>query len=89
MVGSAIIPIATTVAPTMPVEAASSAPTKTTDMPKTTAQLPEQPAHRVEQFLGDAAFLQHRAHQHEQRNGDQHLIGHQAERYAARSPPSA
>jgi hypothetical protein len=31
------------------------------------AQLAEQPAHGVEQFLGDAALFQHRAHQHEER----------------------
>ena len=34
MAGSEINPIATTVAPTMPVVAASKAPTKTTEMPK-------------------------------------------------------
>ena len=34
MAGRAIMPMATTVAPTMPVEAAKSAPTKMTEMPR-------------------------------------------------------
>jgi hypothetical protein len=43
----------TTVAPTTPVEAASSAPTMMTEMPEAAAHVAEQLAHRRQQLLGD------------------------------------
>jgi hypothetical protein len=65
----------------MPVEAASSMPTKVTDSPSPPRTRAEQPPHGLQQFAGDARALQHHAHEDEQRHRDQHLVGlvHQAE----------
>src|SRR3546814_10232729 len=46
---------------------------------ETAAQAAEQPAHGLQQLLGDAAVLQHHAHEDEQRNGDQDVVGDDAE----------
>ncbi len=43
------------------------------------AQAAEEPAHRLEQILRDAAALEHDAHQHEEGDGDQHAVGQHAE----------
>ena len=69
----------TTVAPTMPVEAASSAPTITTEIAEPAAQRAEQLAHGREQRLGDPRALEHHAHEDEQRHRHQRLVGHGAE----------
>ena len=42
------------------------------------AQLAKQTAHGVQQFFGNAAFLQNRPHKDKQGNGDQHVVGQQA-----------
>jgi hypothetical protein len=70
--------MATTVAPTMPVEAASSAHDHHGNA-EPAAHPSEQPAHGLEQVLGDAALFQHHAHQHKKRDGDQHIVGEQSE----------
>jgi hypothetical protein len=41
---------------------------------ETTTPRAEQPAHALEQVLGDARLLQHHAHEHEQRNRQQHRV---------------
>ena len=79
MVGSTISPIATVVAPTMPLAAASSTPTISDRDAKPAAQRTEQPGHGLEQFLGDLRTLQHHAHEDEQRDRQQHLVGHHPE----------
>ena len=71
--GSEIRPIATTVAPRMPVVAASSAPTKDDRDAQTARNRPEQLRHGQQQILGDLRPLQHDAHEHEQRNRDQRV----------------
>ena len=43
------------------------------------AQAAEQPAHALEQLLGDLRLLQHHAHEDEHRDGEQHIVGHNAE----------
>ena len=43
------------------------------------AQAAEQPAHALEQLLGDARLLEHHAHEDEHRDGQKHLVGHDAE----------
>ena len=43
------------------------------------AQRTEQPAHGLEQFLGDARALEHDAHEDEHRDRQQCLVGHHAE----------
>ena len=78
MVGSVISPMVTVVAPTTPLAAASSVPTIDDRNAKPAAQRAEQPAHGLEQFLGDARALQHHAHEDEHRDGEQHLVGHHA-----------
>ena len=78
MVGCAISPMAITVAPTMPVEAANSAPTRITETPSAPEPAAEL-THGLEKRLRDAALLKDDPHQHERRNRDQHVIGQQAE----------
>ena len=43
------------------------------------AQCPEEPAERVEKFLGYPCPLQRNAHEDEQRHGNERLVGHDAE----------
>ena len=74
MVGSTIRPIVTVVAPTTPLAAASSVPTMHDRNAEAAAQRAEQPAHRLEQVLGDARALQHHAHEDEQRDRQQHSL---------------
>ena len=62
----------------MPVEAARSVPTRTTEIPKAAPQISKETAHRVQQVLSHTAFFEDRTHQDKDRNGDQHLVGDQA-----------
>ncbi len=63
----------------MPVEAANSPPTITTENPKPAAQPPEQQTHALEQILGDARAFEHHTHEDEQRHRQQHRVGHDPE----------
>ena len=80
MAGSASRPMVTTVAPTIPVEAASSMPTIVTDMAE-----PARPAGRTARPWSRSSCsampraLEHHAHEDEQRHRDQHLVDHHAE----------
>ena len=76
MVGTASSPMVTTVAPTIPVEAPSSAPTTTTEMARPPAKTPKKKTHGVEKLFGQTGTLQHHPHKHEQGYGNQGYVGH-------------
>ena len=74
-----IRPMVTAVAPTMPFAAASSVPTTTTENAEPATQAAEQPAHGLQQILGDARLLEHHAHEDEHRDRQQRFVGHHPE----------
>ena len=71
--GNEIRPMATTVAPTMPVVAASSAPTKYDGDAEPAGYGPEKLCHGDQQIFRDARSLQHDAHEYEQRYGNERI----------------
>ena len=68
MVGTARSPMVTTVAPTMPVDAPSKAPTTTTDMASPPRMRPKSMPHGVQQLLGQSGAFQHHPHKDEERH---------------------
>ena len=68
--------MATTLAPTTPVDAASKAPTSIVEMAMPPRTLAEQKAHRFEQAFGQLGFLQNDAHENEERNRHQDGVVH-------------
>jgi hypothetical protein len=58
----------TTVAPTMPVEAAKKAPTTTTDTARPPGSGPKNPRHGCQKIIGNFRALQRDAHQNKHQN---------------------
>ena len=65
----------TTVAPTIPVDAASKAPTTATETPRPPRKPVKQEDMLSRRFSAIFDFLQHTTHKHKQGDRDQSLIG--------------
>ncbi len=74
MVGRAISVSMMTEAPTMPVVAAMMVPIKVTDMARPPGHAAREHLQRLQEFVGDARFLQDRSHEDEHRHCDQHRV---------------
>ena len=72
----------TTVAPTMPVLAASRAPTMTTASARPPRRPPIRAVRLGQQIFRNARALEGDAHKHKQRHGDECLVGDNAEQAA-------
>ncbi len=69
-------PMVVTVAPTIPVEAARSAPTITTEMASPPGKRPEELCHGFQEVLGQSRALQGYSHEYKERHSDKSEISH-------------